>query len=93
MERFVNGDIHDAYFREKLLNTFVNKIELYNDKIAIADNIGDGYLHDKYNSICICPYLVETRRVELLSENTSDSGAPGAGCDLHSLALRFTNKP
>lgn len=59
MERFVNGDIHDAYFREKLLNTFVNKIELHNDKIAIAYNIGDGYLHDKYNSICIYPYLVE----------------------------------
>lgn len=93
MERFVNGDIQDSYFREKLLNTFVNKIELYNDKIAIAYNIGDGYLHDKYNSICIYPYLVETRRVELLSENTSDSGAPGAVCDLHSLALRFTNKP
>ena len=62
MERFINGDIHDAYFHEKLLNTFVNKIELYNDKIAIAYNIGDGYLHDKYNPICICPYLVETRR-------------------------------
>lgn len=61
MERFVNGDIHDAYFREKLLNTFVNKIELHNDKIAIAYNIGDGYLHDKYNPICICPYLVEPK--------------------------------
>ena len=57
MERFADGDIKDPYFQEKLINTFVNKIELYNDKIAITYNIGDGYLHDKHISICICPYL------------------------------------
>ena len=62
MKSFVNGDIKDSFFREKLINTFVNKIELYNGKIAITYNIGDGYLHDKHSSIC--PYLVEAAGVE-----------------------------
>jgi len=29
----------------------------------------------------VCCDVVETRRIELLSENVSDSGAPGAVCD------------
>ncbi len=37
-------------------------------------------------------YLVETRRIELLSENIADSGSPSAVCDQNSLGCQFTNK-
>ena len=36
-------------------------------------------------------YLVETRRIELLSENSSIGGSPSAVCDRYSLARKFTN--
>ena len=92
MERFASGDIKDPYFREKLINTFVNKIELYNDKIAITYNIGDGYLHDKHVSICICPYLVEAGGVEPPSENRFIQASPGAVYGRHSLRRESTDK-
>ena len=36
--------------------------------------------------------MVETRRIELLSESLSDESTPSAVCDLHSLAYKFTDK-
>ena len=46
MEQFINGDVNNFYFREKLVETFINKIELYNDKITIWYNVQDGYFMD-----------------------------------------------
>ena len=37
-------------------------------------------------------YLVETRRIELLSENSFIGGSPSAVCDRYSLVSKFTNK-
>ena len=37
-------------------------------------------------------FLVEARRIELLSENPSDRGSPSAVCDQHSLTHKFTDK-
>ena len=42
MEKFTRGDVHDFYFREKLVETFINKIEVYNDKITVSYNVQDG---------------------------------------------------
>lgn len=50
MERFVKGDVNDFFFRERLIDTFINKITIYNDKIAILFNIQDSY---SANKICI----------------------------------------
>ncbi|MDR0850150.1 MAG: hypothetical protein LBN07_01550 [Christensenellaceae bacterium] len=39
LESFVSGDINDPDFRERLIDCFVCKIILYNDKIIIVFNI------------------------------------------------------
>ena len=44
MERLTKGDVKDFFFREKLIDTFINRIVVCNDKIAILYNVQDGYL-------------------------------------------------
>ena len=39
-----------------------------------------------------CFLMVETRRIELLSENSSIGGSPSAVCDRYSLVRKLTNK-
>ena len=41
-ESFKNGDINCDKFRERLIDTFINKIILWQDKIIIVYNIKDG---------------------------------------------------
>ena len=43
MKRFANGDITDFFFREQLVETFIQKIEAHNDKITIWYTVQDGY--------------------------------------------------
>jgi len=37
--QFQNADTDDEKFRERLINTFVNKILVYNDKLVIVYNV------------------------------------------------------
>ena len=43
MERFTKGDVSDFFFREKLVDTFIKKIEIQNDKTTIWYTVQDGY--------------------------------------------------
>ena len=42
MERFISGDANDLTYRKKLIDAFVNKIYLYDDKLTILYNVQDG---------------------------------------------------
>ena len=63
MEKFTRGDVHDFYFREKLVETFVNKIEVYNDKITVSYNVQDGDFVD-YSTICFSSNLAGAEGLE-----------------------------
>lgn len=41
----------------KLIDTFINKIEEYNDKIAIRYNVSDGYFYYVEDIMRISPYF------------------------------------
>jgi hypothetical protein len=58
----VKRDITDFYFREKLVETFINKIEIYNNKITIWYNVKDGYFMDY--SICFSSGLAGAEGLE-----------------------------
>lgn len=79
----INGDINDTFFREELIDTFINQIVVYNDKITILYNVQDGYFFEY--PICFWDKLVEAAGVEPASENASSGVSPGAGSHLHSL--------
>lgn len=49
ISQFTKGNVKDLFFREKLIDTFVNDITVYNDKITISYHVGDGYS----SGICI----------------------------------------
>ena len=51
MERFTKGNIKEHYFREKLVETFIQKITIDNDKITIWYTVQDGYFVD-YPRVC-----------------------------------------
>jgi len=55
--KIVKGGINDIFFREKLIDTFINKIILHNDKITIMYNAYDGDFFDYRN--CFQPYLAD----------------------------------
>ena len=38
---FTNGDINDGNFRERLIDTFINSIFIYDDKIVIYYNLNE----------------------------------------------------
>jgi len=54
MYRFKNGDINDIKYRKSLIDTFVNKIYLYDDKMTILYNAQDSHSECLFN-----PELVE----------------------------------
>ena len=43
MEQFKKGDINDIKYRQALVDTFINKIYLYDDKMTILYNIQDSH--------------------------------------------------
>ena len=42
LESFKGGNTTDEKFRERLIDTFINKVILFNDKIIIVYNVKDG---------------------------------------------------
>ena len=43
LDQFRKGDINDAKYRQALIDTFVNKIYLYDDKMTILYNTQDSH--------------------------------------------------
>lgn len=43
MEQFKKGDVNDMKYRQALVDTFINKIYLYNDKMTILFNAPDSH--------------------------------------------------
>ena len=42
LERFTNGDVNDQNYRQSLVDTFINRIELFNEGMEIIYNAHDG---------------------------------------------------
>ena len=42
ISRFKNGNVNDMAFRQRLIDTFVNAIYLYDDRIVLTYNFKDG---------------------------------------------------
>ena len=69
-EKFLYGDLSDINFRQSLVDTFINKVYLFEDKLCVICNAKDSKieipLHDTK-----CSYkgrMVEARGIEPLSE-------------------------
>ncbi len=79
LERFKHGDINDPKYRQALVDTFVSKIWIYDNKMTILYNTQDGH-----SAVDIDPeslsgvMLVEARGVEPLSENPRTQASPSA---------------
>ena len=79
MERFRNGDINDLKYRKALVDTFVRKIVLYDDKLTILYNAQDGQSALNLDDECSSNgTLVEARGIEPLSEIPTTCFSPSA---------------
>lgn len=79
LNQFRKGDVNDLKYRQALVDTFVNKIYLYDDKMTVLyytqDSHSDVTIDDLSSSTVA---LVEPRGVEPLSENSFTGLSPGA---------------
>jgi hypothetical protein len=73
LSRFKDGNINDIQYRRSLVDTFVNKIYLHDDKMTILYNAQDSHSDVLFNIA-----LVDARGVEPLSENRSCRLSPSA---------------
>ena len=79
LSQFKNGNINDVKYRQALVDAFVDRIYLYDDKMTVLYNAQGGHSHvglDEKSSSKVV--LVEARGVEPLSENASTRTSPGA---------------
>lgn len=86
LNQFRKGDVNDLKYRQALVDTFVNRIYLYDDKMTVLYNTQDSHSDvtiDDLSSSRVA--LVELRGVEPLSESTLTGPSPGAGQFQHSL--------
>ena len=72
------------YSLKMMINHFLTLVLFEFDSLQITTK--------KINTLLGVIFLVELRRIELLSENLSAKGTPSAVCDQHSLIIQFTNK-
>ena len=83
LNQFRKGDVNDLKYRQALVDTFVNKIYLYDDKMTVLYNTQDSHsdvtIDDLSSSRVV---LVEPRGVEPLSESAATRTSPGAVCRL-----------
>ena len=88
LNQFRKGDVNDTKYRQALIDTFVNKIYLYDDKMTVLYNTQDSHSDVTIDDLSLSRVtLVEAGRVELPSENTSMGTSPGADGYCGSLAL------
>ena len=92
LNQFRKGDINDAKYRQALVDTFVNKIYLYDDKMTVLYNTQDSHSEMTLDNASLSRVgLVEPRGIEPLSESNLERTSPGAVCYLHSLSPAGTN--
>ena len=92
LNQFRKGDINDAKYRQALVDTFVNKIYLYDDKMTVLYNTQDSHSEMTLDNASLSRGgLVEPRGIEPLSESNLERTSPGAVCYLHSLSPAGTN--
>ena len=86
LNQFRKGDVNDLKYRQALVDTFVNRIYLYDDKMTVLYNTQDSHsdvtIDDLSSSRVV---LVEMGGVEPPSESALTGTSPGAVCYLHSL--------
>ncbi len=86
MERFKKGNINDLKYRKSLIDVFVNKVVLYDDKITVLYNTQDGQETLSLEGLCSSNgTMVEAAGVEPASENPSIQFSPSAVDHLNSL--------
>ena len=92
LNQFRKGDVNDLKYRQALVDTFVSKIYLYDDKMTVLYNTQDSHsdvtIDDLSSSRVV---LVEPRGIEPLSESNLERTSPGAVCYLHFLFPAGTN--
>lgn len=92
LNQFRKGNINDAKYRQALVDTFINKIYLYDDKMTVLYNTQDSHSEVTIDDKSLSRVgLVEARGVEPLSESNLERTSPGAVCYLHSLDRTGTN--
>ena len=92
LNQFRKGDINDAKYRQALVDTFVNKIYLYDDKMTVLYNTQDSHSEMTLDNASLSRVgLVEPRGIEPLSESNLTGLSPGAVCYLHSLGAAGTD--
>ena len=87
LNQFRKGDVNDHKYRQALVDTFINKIYLYDDKMTVLYNTQDSHSDvtiDELSSSRVA--LVEATGVEPVSENVSVETSPSAVTSLHSLS-------
>ena len=62
MERFVRGDIDDVKYRKHLIEVFINRIYLYDNKMTISYNVQDSHSECVYNPKLSYSVCVDTMR-------------------------------
>ena len=92
LNQFRKGDINDVKYRQALVDTFINKIYLYEDKMTVLYNTQDSHTEITLDNTSLSRVgLVEPRGIEPLSESNLERTSPGAVCYLHSLIPAGTN--
>ena len=79
LNQFRKGDVNDLKYRQALVDTFVNKIYLYDDKMTVLYNTQDSHSDvtiDDLSSSRVA--LVEVAGIEPASESTLTGPSPGA---------------
>lgn len=97
LNQFRKGDVNDLKYRQALVDTFVNRIYLYDDKMTILYNTQDSHsdvtIDDLSSSRVV---LVEMGGVEPPSESALTGTSPGAAgfCGTLCVPVPFrTGKP
>ena len=79
MERFKNGNVNDMKYRKALVDTFVRRIILYDERMTILYNVQDGQSSLPLDLECSSKgTMVEARGIEPLSEIPTTWPSPSA---------------
>lgn len=85
LAQFIKGDINNIEYRLSLIETFIDKIYLYDDKMTILYKLTDSHFDVPIDDI-LCSSngrLVEARGVEPLSESLDIKASTGVECILY----------
>lgn len=80
LKSFCNGDLFDQEFRQRIIDTFINAVYLYDDKLLIFYNIRNG------EQVCI---IEDSNELESALPAMESSDLNGNGSPLHSNSERI----